>query len=260
MLSSSICCQHSTARRNQPAENSNASTSPSAFEPSLEYSADNVVLFWQPPSYFRSGPLRRFFVVDGLSYSCAEQFMMAEKVRLFKDHRAVELIMSPDPTTHKRLGRGVRNFDSAVSVRDNENVVLSGNYAKFTQNPAMKHQLSSTGNKHLGEASPLDPVWGIGLQLDDPRAIDPRQWRGKNLLGEALFAVRKAIRDSETGLAHPASAGRFCTSTGNAGIHQISSAPPSCSLTTASACQGPPSEFRSNSRTCRPTKARNFWR
>ena len=53
--------------------------------------------------------------------------MMAEKVRLFKDHRAVELIMSPDPTTHKRLGRGVRNFDSTVSVRDNENVVLSGN-------------------------------------------------------------------------------------------------------------------------------------
>ena len=89
--------------------------------------------------------------------------MMAEKVRLFKDHRAVELIMSPDPTTHKRLGRGVRNFDSAVSVRDNENVVLSGNYAKFTQNPAMKHQLSSTGNKHLGEASPLDPVWGLSL-------------------------------------------------------------------------------------------------
>ena len=102
--------------------------------------------------------------------------------------------------------------------------MLSGNYAKFTQNPAMKHHLLSTGNKRLAEASPLDPVWGIGLRADDPRANDPRQWRGKNLLGEALSAVREAVRGRETGLAHPASAGRFRTPR-NAGIHEISSAP-----------------------------------
>ena len=138
--------------------------------------------------------------------------MMAEKARLIKDHRAVELIMSsPDPSTYKRIGRGVRNFDSAVWDREKENAVLSGNYAKFTQNPAMKHHLLSTGNKHLAEASPLDPVWGIGLRADDPRANDPHQWKGKNLLGEALSVVCEAIRESETGLAHPASAGRFRT-------------------------------------------------
>ena len=34
------------------------------------------------------------------------------------------------------------------------------------------------------------------------------------LLGEALSAGREEIRDNETGLAHPASAGRFCTPTG----------------------------------------------
>ena len=31
---------------------------PSAFDPSLKYSTDNVVLFWQPPFFFRSDPLR----------------------------------------------------------------------------------------------------------------------------------------------------------------------------------------------------------
>ena len=98
--------------------------------------------------------------------------------------------------------------------------MLSGNYAKITQNPAMKHHFLSTGNKRLTEASPLDPVWGIGLRADDPRAKDPRQWRGKNLLGEVLSAVCEAIRESETGLAHPASAGRSRTPTGNAGIHE----------------------------------------
>ena len=121
--------------------------------------------------------------------------------------------------------------------------MLSGNYDKFTQNLAMKHDLSSNGNKRLAEASPLDPVWGIGLRSDDPRAKDPRQWRGKIFLGEALSAVHEAIRDSETRLAHPDSAGRFRTPTGNAGIHQILSAPQSCSLTAASACQGPLSDF-----------------
>ena len=53
--------------------------------------------------------------------------------------------------------------------------MLSGNYAKFTQNPAMKLHLLSTGNKRLAEASPLDSVWGIGLQADNPRAKDPHK-------------------------------------------------------------------------------------
>ena len=38
----------------------------------------------------------------------------------------------------------------------------------------------------------------------------------KNLLGEALSAVREAIRDNETGSAHPASPSRFHTCTANA--------------------------------------------
>ena len=38
----------------------------------------------------------------------------------------------------------------------------------------------------------------------------------KNLLGEALSAVREAIRDNETESAHPASPSRFRTCTANA--------------------------------------------
>ena len=161
---------------------------------------------------------------------------MAEKARLFKDHRAVERIMSsPDPRTHKRLGRGVRNFDSVVWDREKQQAVLSGTYAKFTQNPAMKNHLLSTGTKRLAEASPLDPVWGIGLRADDPRASDPRMWRGSNLLGEALSAVREIIRESQAGLAHPASSRQHCTPTGSTNTDEISTAPPPVPLTAASA-------------------------
>ena len=107
---------------------------PSAVDPSLEYSTDNVV-FWKPPSSFSQWSPSSF-VVDGVSYSCAEQFMMAEKARSFKDHRAVELIMSsPHPSIHKRIGRGVPNFDSVAWDREKTNAVLFGNYTKFAQTP-----------------------------------------------------------------------------------------------------------------------------
>ena len=50
--------------------------------------------------------------------------MTVEKARRFKDHGAVGLIMSsPDPSTHKRIGRVVRNFDSAGWDREKQNAV-----------------------------------------------------------------------------------------------------------------------------------------
>ena len=105
---------------------------------------------------------------------------MAEKASLFQDYRAVELIMSsPDPSTHKRIGRGVRNFDSVVGDREKHNAVLSGTYVKFTLNPAIKNHLLSSDNKLLADASPLGPVWGIGFRVDDLTANNPCQWQGK---------------------------------------------------------------------------------
>ena len=53
-----------------------------SFDPSLEYSTDEVVSFWEPLSFFSQWSPASF-VVDDVSYSCAEQFMMAEKARLY---------------------------------------------------------------------------------------------------------------------------------------------------------------------------------
>ena len=53
--------------------------------------------------------------------------MMDEKTRLFQDHRAVGLIMSSlSPSKRKRIGRGVRNFDSGAGDREKQNAVISG--------------------------------------------------------------------------------------------------------------------------------------
>ena len=50
-------------------------SAPSVFDPKLEYSTEQVVLFWQPPSCFSQWSPSSF-VMDDMSYSCAEQFMM----------------------------------------------------------------------------------------------------------------------------------------------------------------------------------------
>ena len=101
------------------------------FDPSLAYSTEKVVLFWQPPSYF-SPWSPSLLVVDDVLYYCAEKYMMAEKASRFQDHRAVELIVSsPDLSTHKRIGRGVRNFDSAFRDREKK----TPGYLAPTPNP-----------------------------------------------------------------------------------------------------------------------------
>ena len=124
----------------------------------------------------------------------------------------------------------------------------------------MKHHLLNTGNKRLAEASPLDPVWGIGLRADDPRAKDPRQWRGKNLLGEAPSAVREEIRGAETGLANPASAGRFRTPTENTGITKFHPSRSRARLARPALAKVLFRRFRRFSRMRRPTRARKVWR
>lgn len=73
-------------------------------------------------------------------------------------------------------------------------IVVAGNVAKFSQNPPMLETLLATGDKTLVEASPFDRIWGIGLRADDARVYDPTQWRGENLLGQALVEVRQRLR------------------------------------------------------------------
>ena len=126
------CSQRSTLAPPHTATAVTDDSTYSVFDPTLEYSTERVVLFWQPPSYFSQWS-PSVFVIDEVTYSCAEQYMMAEKARLFLDHDTAERIMaSPDPREQKRLGRGVHNFDCATWDRVREDAVLTGYFPKFT--------------------------------------------------------------------------------------------------------------------------------
>ncbi|MGL4450371.1 MAG: NADAR family protein [Sarcina sp.] len=134
------------------------------------------------------------FTVDGVLYNCAEQFMMAEKARLFGDKEILaEILETSEQFRIKYLGRQVKNFDEEVWLKEKYKIVLKGNMAKFSQNEEIKEFLINTGYKVIVEASPYDVVWGIGLSEQDASDNNPTRWKGKNLLGFALMEVRDEL-------------------------------------------------------------------
>lgn len=134
------------------------------------------------------------FFIDTDTYCCMEQYMMAEKAKLFKDDEALKEIMeSKDPKKIKDLGRQVKNFSEDLWNKKRYTIILNGTYAKFIQNKELREFLIGTKNKILVEASPYDKIWGIGMSADDENIENPLLWKGTNLLGFALMEVRQEL-------------------------------------------------------------------
>lgn len=135
------------------------------------------------------------FQIDTVTYCCMEQYMMAEKARLFGDTDIEKKILDcKDPKTIKALGRKVSGFDETTWNTCRYSIVLNGNYYKFLQNAKLWEFLNGTGNQVLVEASPRDRIWGIGIGEKNEFANSPEKWRGTNLLGFALMEVREELR------------------------------------------------------------------
>jgi ribA/ribD-fused uncharacterized protein len=152
--------------------------------------------------FWKTGPFtQRFmseFIVDGVIFNCAEQYMMAEKARMFGDIQILNQIMSTNnPMEQKRLGRLVRNFDPVRWGNKCNSIVYKGNINKFEQNPRLKQRLLDTKDSIMVEASPYDKIWGVGLRESDPRITNPDLWQGQNRLGFVLMQVRDKLK-SET--------------------------------------------------------------
>lgn len=135
------------------------------------------------------------FIVNGKKYCCNEQYMMEQKVLLFGDTETAEKIMhETDQMTIKNLGKAAKGFNERIWNGNKQIIMYRGLMAKFTQNVELRETLVSTGNAILVEASPTDHVWGIEMSADDPDALDMNKWKGENLLGFALMAVRYELK------------------------------------------------------------------
>jgi hypothetical protein len=127
-------------------------------------------------------------------YKTAEHYMMANKAKLFDDMEIFEkIVMKESPKDVKELGRQIKNFDAVIWDANKYQIVKQGNTLKFSQNDMLKDFLIKTKTKVLVEASPVDTIWGIGLAEDNPKARNPLEWQGENLLGFALMEVRDEL-------------------------------------------------------------------
>ncbi|KIJ23017.1 hypothetical protein M422DRAFT_276491 [Sphaerobolus stellatus SS14] len=162
------------------------------------------VYFWKPATLH--GYLGQWYSSpftstesDGrkIGYENAEQYMMHRKGLLFApdDNITASILETTDPKAIKALGRLVPDFDETVWLEKRYQIVIDGNYLKFSQNKELKDKLLATGNRELVEASPMDRIWGVGFGWKNAEKQRGR-W-GLNLLGKALMEVRDKLRAEE---------------------------------------------------------------
>jgi ribA/ribD-fused uncharacterized protein len=139
----------------------------------------------------------------GLKFTTTEQVFMWYKADFFKDTASLAKlsVYGMHPKEAKAFGRGVQGYDEKRWETVRTGFMVYANYLKYSQNADIKEKLLKTGDLILVEASPIDPIWGIGLaeETDDAILADPKNWKGRNLLGKSIMKVRSMLRDSNYG-------------------------------------------------------------
>lgn len=161
------------------------------------------VFFWLDNEKYGefSNWYQREFVIDDFRYFCVEQYMMAQKAKLFHDSvRYTAILRANSPKDCKALGKQVTPFDAKVWDAVKYDIVKTGNKAKFEQNPDLMNLLLSTGDRIMAEASPKDKIWGIALDAETAKHINPEAWPGQNLLGKILMELKAEYRKEQSKL------------------------------------------------------------
>ncbi|KAE9978987.1 hypothetical protein BLS_000157 [Venturia inaequalis] len=137
---------------------------------------------------------------ETITFSCCEQYMMYCKALFFQDTPSAKRILSTSsPKEQKAMGRSVKGFNEYEWSFIRQKVGEEGNYAKFTQNKAMRRVLLGTRERMIFEAARRDDIWGIGMD----KATAVATWKalgvqageswGGNILGKAIMDVRARI-------------------------------------------------------------------
>ena len=130
------------------------------------------------------------------TYAHTEQYMMYQKVLMFRKYELADQIMkTTDPYKCKKIaGQRFPEYDDYLWEKTCYHIVKRGVYAKFKQTPEILRILLNTGNAILAECSERDKKWGIGIDISDEKRFDVTQWNGKNYLGRILMEVRDELR------------------------------------------------------------------
>ena len=139
------------------------------------------------------------FSLEGLDFHSTEQYIQMKKAEFFRDDVAKERILHcEDALDSKMISKDILSFNKREWSKVAEELYLPGIRAKFFQNPGLMASLLNTGTKNLVESS-YDDLWGTGIQLSDPSALDEDKWKTVGLLGKMLMSIRSEKLDIISG-------------------------------------------------------------
>lgn len=165
------------------------------------YTSKDFVFFWKPldkggkaGAHVLTSWHLAPFKVNRVTYSCLEQYIMAQKALLFEDDAVYrKSLKKMHPKEYRDLEGELEHFDEGLWEKMKVDLVLQGNLAKFSQNKVLREYLQHTKDKIIVKSSPYDKIWGIGLAKDHENALKPELWQGENLLGFVLMEVRDLL-------------------------------------------------------------------
>ena len=97
-----------------------------------------------------------------------------------------------NPVEQKKVK--VNHFDLQVWRSETPKILKQAIILKFEKHYELKGRLVSTGQRLIGEDSPNDDFWGIGLQMGHKDAWDLKKWTGQNIVGKTLMEVHESFK------------------------------------------------------------------
>ena len=132
------------------------------------------------------------FSLEGHEFHSSERFIQMKKAEFFKDDIAKNHILHcEDMMDSKDISKDITSFNKHEWSKVAEELCFPGIRAKYFQNPGLMAALLITGDKKIVESS-YDDLWGTGLPLTDPHALNKSKWKSMGLLGKMLMKVRSA--------------------------------------------------------------------
>ena len=145
----------------------------------------------------RLAPLSNFYQCkirdsqSGHTFSCVEQYYTWYKAKCFEeDETALAVHKLRDPGAIQERGQHIKSFDKWTWAGVKIEVMESGNRLKYQQNRRLLTSLQ-TAEPRMAETNPHNPLWGLGINMEEATTLQPGEWPGINVMGRILTQIRK---------------------------------------------------------------------
>lgn len=134
------------------------------------------------------------FQLQDKTFHTVEQYLAFRRAQISQqDHLVEKALHATDPIEAKSILNALRKENVQEWQEGRADIAIKGLRAKFTQNQQLLNYLRSTHGLTLGEAS-KNPVWGVGMTLEDEHLLDTTKWsESGNLLGSLLMQLRTEL-------------------------------------------------------------------